>query len=260
MSKNEEGSGAVVPCSNCGQANESGAHFCSNCGQPLAPAAAADAPPPTVLDQPDRPAWLLTLLTGPNAGTAYPVGDKLVLGRDPACDVVLDDPKASRKHAAIERLAEGRYRLQDLGSSNGTFLLGQRVETAEIVPGAELRIGETLMSLASEAESCAQCGAPLGPGLEYCGNCGHRVGEPAVFDLDQRLAQLEAEVSPAAPDTGGFYRPPQPEGEAAPSGSTGTAPGRRLPRWLIFGCLALVMLAATAVCCGLALPLLSDSF
>jgi hypothetical protein len=267
MSKDNADPGEANLCPHCGQPNESEAHFCSNCGQPLAPPAGTEAPPPTVLDQPERAGWLLTLISGPDSGTAYPVGEKLVLGRDTGCDLVLNDPKVSRRHAVIERLAEGRYRLQDLGSSNGTFLLGQRVETAEITPGAELRIGDTLMSLAPEVESCAQCGAALEPGLEFCGNCGHRVGEPAHFDLDQRIARLRVESGEAPPQEGGFYRPPQPAAESsapAPArqrvsvGSTGPATSRGLPRWLVFGCLALLLLFAAAACCSLVLPLLAD--
>src|SRR5881296_1936384 len=56
--------------------------------------------------------------------------EPLLLGRDQQNDVVLDDPRVSRKHAEI-RLRLGRYTLYDLQSTNGTYVNGRRV--AEVV-------------------------------------------------------------------------------------------------------------------------------
>jgi ABC-type multidrug transport system ATPase subunit len=55
-------------------------------------------------------------------------GEKNVLGigRDPSNDVVLDSPLVSRYHAAVEKVGQ-RYRLRDLGSTNGTFVNDQRI-------------------------------------------------------------------------------------------------------------------------------------
>ncbi len=58
--------------------------------------------------------------------------EPLLIGRDQQNDVVLDDPRVSRKHAEI-RLRLGRYTLYDLQSTNGTYVNGRRV--AEIVLG-----------------------------------------------------------------------------------------------------------------------------
>jgi len=51
---------------------------------------------------------------------------KVVIGRTPDCDITIDNPAISRKHAAIEYKEEG-YLLTDLGSSNGTFLNGEKI-------------------------------------------------------------------------------------------------------------------------------------
>ena len=56
--------------------------------------------------------------------------EPLLIGRDQQNDVVLDDPRVSRKHAEI-RLRLGRYTLYDLQSTNGTYVNGRRV--AEVV-------------------------------------------------------------------------------------------------------------------------------
>ena len=54
----------------------------------------------------------------------------LRIGRDPESDVVVDDVLVSRRHAEIRRLGEDRYEAIDLGSHNGTFVNGRRIERA----------------------------------------------------------------------------------------------------------------------------------
>jgi hypothetical protein len=62
------------------------------------------------------------------------------IGRRPGHDLVLPDPRVSRDHAVIEQL-DGRFRLRDLGSRNGTFLNGQPVSEADLRDGDRLAIG-----------------------------------------------------------------------------------------------------------------------
>jgi pSer/pThr/pTyr-binding forkhead associated (FHA) protein len=64
-----------------------------------------------------------------------------VVGRDPDCDVSLANGSVSRRHALLERTANG-WSLRDLGSANGTFLGGGRVTEARLSTGAALRFGE----------------------------------------------------------------------------------------------------------------------
>jgi pSer/pThr/pTyr-binding forkhead associated (FHA) protein len=60
--------------------------------------------------------------------------DYLTVGREPTCDVRLDDPHVSRTHAALERRG-GTVYVQDLGSSGGTFVNGNRATSAELRQG-----------------------------------------------------------------------------------------------------------------------------
>ncbi len=62
---------------------------------------------------------------------AVPVGGSLRIGREPDNSLVLDDNVASRYHAVIEPAGQG-FRIRDLGSSNGTFVNGRRVEDAGV--------------------------------------------------------------------------------------------------------------------------------
>lgn len=67
----------------------------------------------------------------------------LLLGRDRPAEVIIEDPFASARHARIS--ARGPYNfLEDLGSTNGTFLNGSRVTSAErLAPGDRITIGDT---------------------------------------------------------------------------------------------------------------------
>jgi pSer/pThr/pTyr-binding forkhead associated (FHA) protein len=65
---------------------------------------------------------------------------KLVLGRSRSCDVTLRTPDASRRHAEITGVTGG-YVISDLGSTNGTFVNGERIEQRQLRPGDRIQIG-----------------------------------------------------------------------------------------------------------------------
>lgn len=76
---------------------------------------------------------------------------RTVVGRDPGCDVVLDDPTVSRRHAILEVRASG-LRLRDLRSGNGTFADGHAVDQTELTGAERLRFGAVLAELVLEEE------------------------------------------------------------------------------------------------------------
>ena len=65
--------------------------------------------------------------------------DRFVVGRGRHCDMVIDSAKVSREHAAIQRAPDGWW-IEDLGSSNGTWFQGERVERRRIEDGDEYLI------------------------------------------------------------------------------------------------------------------------
>src|SRR5688572_11459733 len=70
----------------------------------------------------------LFFLQGPEAGARFAIkGDATVIGRQSTADIVLNLLDVSRRHAQVTRLAD-QYYVEDLGSSNGTFLNGLKLE------------------------------------------------------------------------------------------------------------------------------------
>lgn len=80
-------------------------------------------------------------------GLTFRVGGPLILGRSPEADVVLEDPFASDFHVRLA-FQGGEVRLHDLGSTNGTFVNGERVTTPlSVRRGDRVQIGQTIMEL-----------------------------------------------------------------------------------------------------------------
>ena len=63
------------------------------------------------------------------------------IGRDPSCDITLDNLGVSRQHAQI-RVVQGRYLLADNHSTNGTLLNGRPIQSVEIHPGDLIQVGK----------------------------------------------------------------------------------------------------------------------
>lgn len=82
-------------------------------------------------------------LSGASAGRKYFMGaEGVVVGRDAVqCQLVLDNTVISRRHAVIESDSQGRVTVRDLGSSQGTFVNGQRVTERELRDGDHLGFG-----------------------------------------------------------------------------------------------------------------------
>ncbi len=83
------------------------------------------------------------------AGTSYPLIDVLVIGRGAEADVQLTDTGVSRRHAEVRRVGDGAE-VHDLGSTNGTWVNGQRVQTAGLRDGDRVLVGTTEMTVRTE--------------------------------------------------------------------------------------------------------------
>ncbi len=73
-----------------------------------------------------------------------------VIGRSPEADLVVEDPGVSRRHVEIH-VRDGRARVVDLGSTNGTFLDGARVHAADLADGNVITVGRTTLVYRADA-------------------------------------------------------------------------------------------------------------
>ena len=88
--------------------------------------------------------WL-AISTGDQAGNRIEVtGQQFIVGRGDGCDLVLRDWNVSRRHAYFSERDDGTLELRDLGSSNGTFVNGHRVEEATLRGGEQIQLGDTV--------------------------------------------------------------------------------------------------------------------
>jgi uncharacterized RDD family membrane protein YckC len=146
-------------------------------------------------------AWFLSL---GSRRLGLPEGEH-VIGRSRDSDVVVRDATVSRAHALVA-VAAGRVTLQDLGSSNGTMVNGERVqgETA-LSAGDQLRLGRVRMtlvagaaepfggpgSLDATAATCPACGAPVPADAAQCPACGEALAAGRPLSRSEAVAMSE---------------------------------------------------------------------
>ena len=90
------------------------------------------------------------IIDGPLAGTQLAIDRKeMRIGRAPNSDLVLDDDYVSAQHARLQKVDDG-WMLQDLNSTNGTFVDGARIGApVTLKPEMQVRIGKTIFELRS---------------------------------------------------------------------------------------------------------------
>ncbi|QDE87763.1 sigma-54-dependent Fis family transcriptional regulator [Myxococcus xanthus] len=134
----------------------------------------------------------LAVTSGPDTGRSV-VSDKerLRCGAHPGNDLVLvEDRTASRHHFEIQFTERG-YLLVDLGSTNGTFLDGRRIERAYLSPGSQIRAGSSVLTFAPLDEEVTI--EPDREG-ELCGMVGQSMKMRQIFGLIKKIAPMGVSV------------------------------------------------------------------
>jgi pSer/pThr/pTyr-binding forkhead associated (FHA) protein len=100
---------------------------------------------------------LLVVRRGPNVGARFLLdADVTAAGRHPDADIFLDDVTVSRRHTEFLRHGTA-FEIKDLGSLNGTYFDGVRIDTALLTDGAEVQIGKFRLTFyASRADLAHQ--------------------------------------------------------------------------------------------------------
>ncbi len=130
----------------------------------------------------------LVLINTERAGANWPVGASLKIGKAPENDVVLDHPTVSRNHLVVRRQGD-RFLVQDLGSTNGTYIDGAQVREAYLKPGALLEVGDVQLRF-----------QPTISPLELAPVTEHRIGDLVgkstamrqIFALIKRIAPTDS--------------------------------------------------------------------
>jgi hypothetical protein len=94
--------------------------------------------------EPAGGAATLVLLEDDRPVETHRLGPATTIGRLPGCDVVLADPAASRRHARIVR-RDGTWHIEDLGSTNGTFVNDEPVTERALEDGDRITVGTTVL-------------------------------------------------------------------------------------------------------------------
>ena len=143
-------------CSQCGQHIPDDANFCPSCGAPTSrPAAGAEHTTAAIevgdldphhdvgeLPRLEPGTGMLVVVRGPNAGSRFLLDrDTTSVGRHPDSDIFLDDVTVSRRHASLSRVEGNNIMVKDLGSLNGSYVNGERVDERTLATGDELQIG-----------------------------------------------------------------------------------------------------------------------
>lgn len=125
-------------------------------GQPVIPPAAAPLPAPSALGRSAhapaaQDARTMALDSAAALAAVAALGQappsEVVLGRDPSSTIAIDNPVVSARHARITRHRPSGLLLEDLGSTNGTFVNGQRVSRHVISFGDDVRLGSVPVPL-----------------------------------------------------------------------------------------------------------------
>jgi pSer/pThr/pTyr-binding forkhead associated (FHA) protein len=112
-------------------------------GSARAPAPAPRPPSKRSKKAPRR----LAVIEGPLKGKTYGLGEELTIGRAEKCHVVVDDTYVSQVHARFYANGDS-YFIEDLGSTNGTYLNRRRItDPEELSRGDRVKIGKTVLEM-----------------------------------------------------------------------------------------------------------------
>jgi EmrB/QacA subfamily drug resistance transporter len=118
----------------------------------------------------------LRVLEGPAAGQTVALGQRVVVGRDRACDLLVADDEVSRRHVRITS-TNGHAEVEDLGSLNGTFVNSERImEPRTIELGDRIELGGTVLELSVAGTAPIQQPQPV-----QVSGVGQVLAQPSKF-------------------------------------------------------------------------------
>ena len=218
--------------------------------------------------------YRLVVRRGPQPNQVYELNkDIITIGRDITNDITINDPEVSRHHLRFTRGAGG-FTLEDLGSTNGTFVNGQRLNGAKPLNNGDLLgLGETV-TLGYEMVR-GMAGAGVAPGnpamMPTAANPMQSPQQPpaSAAPVSPQYSPYSPQAQQAQPPQAPSYNQPgqqspyNPQGQQAQPAAYGTPPPpaggydydpyaareeepRSMTRWIVIGCVGVSLLC----CCG----------
>ena len=180
-------------------------------------------------------------------------GAVAVVGRDPSCDLVLNDPKSSRRHALVEDGPDGLV-IRDTGSANGISVNGKKTERSPLRIGDVFRVGDVEVTILGEQEVGTLVMDELGPDSMMGGTPPRTATLPPLETLPPPPPGVPA-IPPRTP-TDGVPGPPTGAGRPTTRGSALTPPARPLTVAVlsVLWALSIPLYAVTAVALAQARP------
>ncbi len=95
---------------------------------------------------------VLLTISSENLGKTFVIDqDSMIIGRDPGCDITLEDPQISKVHSRITVEDDRIFKLEDLGSTNGTFLNKKKIsKPMQIYYSDRIVLGNTIFRFLME--------------------------------------------------------------------------------------------------------------
>jgi pSer/pThr/pTyr-binding forkhead associated (FHA) protein len=167
--------------------------------------------------------WFLQVIKGEHEGQKYHVTGSLTFGRSVKCELCFSDQELSRRHCEFF-LKDDVLEVKDLASANGVFVNQQKVSTAVLQPGDQIRMGSVTLLV-------------IGP----------KVAAPQVVDEDATLFMPVAQIPKATlPRPAARRQVANPLRAAAQNNVAPSEAVRQSPNKVLIGLLVLVIAAAAA--------------
>ncbi len=189
--------------------------------------------------------YQLVVNSGPNIGKVYPLTQsEIVIGRDPTSDIVINDAEVSRKHARL-LLQAGSYVLEDLGSTNGTYVGGQKLMGPHTLRAGELiMFGENIalvfQSPQFDPDATVIGAQPVSAPPQQAPSAEPSTPPPPVYQAPP------AQPVQAAPQKTPVYSEQIPSSFSTPAEAPAVKPKSGSRLWLFAGC-GCVVLAAIGI-------------
>ena len=132
--------------------------------------------------------WLVS--SGEEPSRRYKLTEtELLIGRDQSSDICLPEIKISRRHCRISYLSN-RYYLDNLGSSNGTYVNDARVTRCKLNPGDRIRIGDTELVFQAGSESDEGSDAAAADRSKSLSQTENESCDPHPLDSQQSISNI----------------------------------------------------------------------